>query len=271
MSRTIPYYQARLPIQLYPRQIGELQNVIQGVVRRLKPDMEKARIAADLFHNHDEEGNNLIRFPLIQYQISGQNDEPKYATLTGIGEGADALKWLVRKMPKDVLWAGKKGLFIPAHSAEKDVPFVTSGKAMREYAIYEWLALSGNKGKKDKSNLETYLDTPDFARRVLLLQRILADHLRFAATGCGVSFKQPPVVVITEVTKITHTEIKTREHGWFSFSLTFAANWQLPDSMGIGNKAAIGFGKLQLLPQSIMKGQKRYERMKRLTVSNKKE
>ena len=272
MKHLIPFYQARLPIAIKDYRNGsyeleQLQHLIQGVAARFKNELIKKGLDYDVFHNHFEKGTTSKQ-PRILYQISNRtsldSDRIKYATLTGFAEGASALKWLLHNFPNDVLWNGQREMFRPIDTIEKEAPLVEGGNVYREYAVYEWLALSGNKGNKDMSNYEKYKSALDMGGRKELLQSILIANLKNLFERWGINTEDRPSCYITEITKVTHDEVKYKQRDWYSFNLTFACNWLLPDSIGIGNGIALGFGKIRLLETSVVATEPRYERMQRI-------
>jgi hypothetical protein len=270
MSHSLPFYQVRLPIAVSEshRELEQLQHLLQGVAQTLRPEMEKRGLNTRCFHHHTDEGKNESKPPLVLYQRSGQtpNSAKKYATLTAFGDAAEAVKWLLENMPRDVIWNQRKNMLVPMSIVEKTVEINTAHLPLREYKVFEYLPLSGlKKNGQPKSNWEKYKDAEDFAARLQLLQHLLADHLRtLVETAWGIKPLQPVRCHITEITKITHDMIKSKGHSWAAFHLTFACNWQLPNDCAIGNRIAMGYGKLQLLPESVLPDTERYKSLRRL-------
>ncbi|MFN8277408.1 MAG: CRISPR-associated endonuclease Cas6 [Chitinophagales bacterium] len=264
MAKIIPYCYVELPLDLKANELPDLQNIIQGVVKKLKPLFDTAQIDTQVFHGHQQNGRNDRRPPRILYQVSshGRRFPGKKAALLGLGEGAMALKLLFEHFPQAVLWNGESGRFMPTQSPTVTQEVFDTGEGLKEYALIEWLALSDQEREDGPGNYQRYLDAGTMAERLLLMEDHLKRHLQRVLRHFSIETERPLRLAITEITKVTHNEIVVYGHTWYSFNLTFATNLVLPNGIAVGNAISRGFGKIMPLPTSPKRAQ-RLERLNR--------
>lgn len=264
MPATIAYCHVPLPIHIMPHQVPDLQNVIQGVVARIKPLFDAAGIDTKVFHGHEPDGSTNNRSPRLLYQLSStETSGPlKEVSLLGIGEGAQALAFLFEHFPQSVIWNGQENMFRPQRKPTVTMEVLDTDKGpLKEYAIIEWLALS-NQAKGGQPGLyDQYLDATTCVQRVTMLESILLRQLQGLLRSFDIDASGAPRLSITEITGITHNEIVLYGHTRYSFNLTFSTNLQIPPLLSVGNTVSRGFGKVQPLKMS----EKRIERLARLS------
>ena len=236
----IPLTTARFPFSIFPHEIEDFKNTLHKVVMDRERQFRNAGFPLDIFHNHDEEERTINRYPLVQVHSRGDNTNGngKNVMIVGLGKGAAFIDILEQVRPDTIFIKGRSGKlsFIPSIEKSK-ISFALSKTDLKEYYLFEWLALN-------KDNFHRYKDELNFKARVELLESILQKNILGMMTGAGLEPKKPPTVVITEITQITHDAKKLHGNTYFSFNLAFATNVALPGNIGIGLNSSFGFGKI---------------------------
>lgn len=101
------------------------------------------------------------------------------------------------------------------------------------YRLHKWKAF-------DPENYEHYNTLKGIAEQFSFLERLLATHVIAFASGVGWNAEPRFEVKITDLLKkewIEHKGIKM-----LAFTLEFEANVSLPDFVGLGKGAGVGFG-----------------------------
>ena len=198
----------------------------------------------ELFHNHnnldDETEQNKFhhRYPLIHYRI--QNHA---ASLFGINEGAGAIDKLLRsKVFKEFKMNGRP-IHLNITERQENSSFalaLTAKKQVYAYRIYNYLPLNPD-------NYYQYKQLPDFAQKVKFIEKLLANHLVAFAHAVNWAFPKNRRLdaVIMDIDRIKKTEVLGTQ--MMAFDLVFSCNALLPDRLGIGRKAAFGYGWLYRL------------------------
>ena len=179
-----------------------------------------------LFHNHD--GTSLrYSYPLIQYKRIGGK-----AAITCIGKGVDAMEELFVNDNLGVnIGRRKVDLKIEKIKAEEiDVRMLSTPIS---YHIHSWLPLNG------RNHLQFY-STESMIERIKILEQILIGNILSLLKGLNIFIDYQLRPVITNYTigrPLTYKHIKLT-----SIDLTFTANIQLPQHIGIGKHSSIGTG-----------------------------
>lgn len=232
------------PFAISPKELNGFRGAIIQAVAQLKPVFDKARIATDLFHNHDEEANGrqLLRHPAIVYQ-SVKDNGAHFPHLFGVGAGVAALQLLAQHLPAKLTIYRRQ---VATHGFELQQARYPAApqKKYTEYALYKWLALNPDNYTRYKNELR-------FTQRVEMLNEILKKNILgwYAAAGCPLSIDELQVF-ITEITAIVHDGAEHNGRRMFVFDCTFAANIALPVQMALGNGTARGYGKVRPLTSS---------------------
>ncbi|WP_295673592.1 CRISPR-associated endonuclease Cas6 [uncultured Mucilaginibacter sp.] len=193
----------------------------------------------ELFHNHNNqedegEANKFhYRYPLIHYRIQNHS-----ASLFGINEGAVAIDKLLRsKAFKDFKINGRP-VQLNLVERQENSSFALSLNAKKQqytYRIYNYLPLTPD-------NYHQYKALPNFIQKVEFIEKLLANHL--VAFAHGVNWEFPKnrrlEVCIQDIDRIKKTGVLGVQ--MMAFDLVFSSNALLPDRLGIGRKAAFGFG-----------------------------
>ncbi len=228
------------PFSISQCELVGFRGAILHAVTVLKEVFVRAGIATDLFHNHDEaeENRQLIRQPLVAYQLQRQGVNGRgFPCLSAAGAGAKAIALLAACMPSQLRIYNRHFDTMGFTLEQQQLP-VQPQKIWVDYALHKWLALNPD-------NYTSYKNDLRFTARVQLLNGILKKNIRgwYEAAGNPIPEKKLQVF-ITEITAITHDGAEHNGRRMFVFNCTFAANMALPPCMALGNGAAWGFGKV---------------------------
>ena len=190
----------------------------------LKKLGEKADL---LFHNHSGKNTFRYAYPLIQYKRIGG-----MASVVCVEEAVDLIgqflteaNGTLRMGEREINW--KTIRILPARLLVQvwEKPF--------NYYISHWLPLNSR-------NYQLYQNTEGEAERVLLLENILKGNLLSMLKGLGIHIDQQISVKITQLSEpyLMHN----KGVRLMAFNADFACNLTIPNNVGIGKNASIGFG-----------------------------
>lgn len=187
------------------------------------------RLAGDnsLFHNHDAEGFRYA-YPLVQYKrIDGR------AALVGLNQGAEALQQLLGEFREFRFMLGNRPADMGGLTIRTERFRVGCDGEGTLYTLSRWLPLNGE-------NYRTWQQTESLAERVAMLERILIANILSFAKGVGIFFECPVECRLVQLEPeglVTYKEVEL-----MSFSARFRCNVSLPDQIGLGKAASVGFG-----------------------------
>ncbi len=205
------------------------QNIFPYEIHRFRAAViEKTRREAPHFHNHDAEGKSIYRYPLIQYKVAF-----KKASIVCINEGAEEIHHLL-KHPDMEFQVGEHINNYEIEDVNLQYFDVQTGKEMFDYSLLNWLALN-----QEHHRLFRELND-DASAQIQLLKSILTGNILAFAKGIGWSVEERIHVEITRIKHIKPLFFKGRN--LLAFTLNFQSNVSLPDFIGLGKGASIGFG-----------------------------
>ncbi|MBQ0022686.1 MAG: hypothetical protein KBT29_05555 [Prevotellaceae bacterium] len=180
-----------------------------------------------LFHNHDGDEKLRYSYPLIQYKRIGGK-----AAIVCVNEGAD--------MIGQFLSEGKTSFNIGNRTGEFNLEKVSPNRALIQtwdkrfqYRISKWLALNS-------VNYRRYLDADGIVEKTELLQGILTGNLLSMCKGLDIFLEKQIEVKITKLSE-PYT-VRNKGVKLVSFNAEFTCNMFLPNYIGIGKNASIGYG-----------------------------
>ena len=181
-----------------------------------------------LFHNHD--GSSLhYAYALIQYKRIGGK-----AAITCIGEGVDAMGELFTNANL-CCNIGKRKVELKIESIKAEEVDVKMSSTPSTYTIHSWLPLNG------KNHMQFY-STESMIEKIQMLGQILTGNILSLLKGLDIFIDYQLQPVITDYTigkPFTYKHIKLT-----SIDLTFTANIQLPEYIGLGKHCSMGTGIL---------------------------
>ena len=187
---------------------------------------EKANL---LYHNHTEEDKFRYAYPLIQYKRWHGK-----AAIVCIEEGVELIGEVISKMPQTlILGKNEKKIHI-----EKVIPtrlLVQTWDSMFEYHIHNWLPLNSK-------NYQVYQMSTSTTERARLLEGILKGNLLSMLKGLGIFLDKEICLSISNLSE-PHI-IYNKGIGLMSFNVDFFCNLSIPNHLGIGKNASIGYGMI---------------------------
>ncbi len=179
-----------------------------------------------LFHNHLNKDYRFA-YPLIQYKRIDKKPH-----LFCINQGVDeAHKFFINK---------QEGLFLGSRPYELKVDAIhlynqeiNMNGTYHYYYLRDWLPLS-QKNYSEYKNLET------FSGKIKFLERILTGNILSFAKGISWIIEDELKVHIIEM-KHRHY-VKVKKVNRLALNLVFKSNMRLPDIIGLGKNASLGFG-----------------------------
>jgi len=180
------------------------------------------------FHNHVIDGV-VYRYPRIQYKRIHRK-----AAIVCINEGIGAINELFNCSNFNYK-IGNRDVEMQMESARtfnNDIGFC---KESRKYRLTNWLPLNSD-------NYNTYQAIEGLADRIKFLEEKLIGNLLAFFTETGFHAEERIVLGITAITAQRLTRYK--EVRLMAFDIEFKANLTLPQYIGIGKSASIGYGTL---------------------------
>ena len=180
-----------------------------------------------LFHNHISDNVYNYSYPLIQYKKIRS-----LASIVAIEEGTEVIGQLLNKDFSSLRIGAEKRDF-QIESVIPDRIFVQVWQTEFNYRIRRWLALNSD-------NYLKYLSLSTLIERITLLETILKGNLLSICKGLGIYISEELIVKITSLSE--PYLIKNKGVKIMAFDIEFASNLSLPNFIGVGKNASIGYG-----------------------------
>ena len=179
-----------------------------------------------LFHNHAEDGYRYS-YPLIQYKrIRGK------AAIVCLKQGTEDIGELFSTKLQPL----SLGMRVITPTIDKILPRrirIQIWKNLFSYRINRWIPLNSK-------NYKEYSQLTDDSEKAQFLSKILTGNILSMAKGLGIIFEKE---VIVKITKLSNPYILYNKGvGMTAFNAEFMCNITIPDNVGIGKNASIGFG-----------------------------
>lgn len=181
----------------------------------------------DLFHNHNQDGSFIYRYPRIQYRFL--NNRP---VILGFNEGVEIIKQYYDKF--DSIKIGN--LIYPI--MEKQLIFEEKElKIIDDYIQYKfltpWYALN-------QENYKTYQSLATFREKDKMLERILTTNLLRMCKELDYKVEKQIELQIF----LTPVNSAIKDLQIITFTGNFKTNLLIPDYIGLGKGVAKGFGSV---------------------------
>ncbi len=223
MIRTVRYLVVQFDTAIRPWELS----AFRGAIAR------KAGWEHELFHNHDNaSGGFHYRIPLIQYK-----QERGRALMLCLNEGIEELQHFFGRPDWTLELNGRTAPIRIAHLQVKQYS-LTVTQPPRRYHIRHWIALS-------QDNYRVYQALGNLVERLYFLQQILRNQI---------------VALYDQLHALPEERIEVhiqnlKDERWVSykgvkvlaFSIEFLSNAILPDYLGIGKGASVGWGVVKAL------------------------
>lgn len=182
-----------------------------------------------LFHNHAEDDRFRYSYPLIQYKRLGGK-----AAIVCVEEGVDSIgQFLMAQQPKIVL--GDRSAKLEMESVRPQNVLMQTWQSSFDYRLQHWLALNSE-------NYRRYQELDSLCERIALLESILKGNLLSMCKGLGIYLSEELKVSITRMNEPRLVKVKGVRV--MSFDVDFRSNLSLPDGIGIGKNASLGYGTI---------------------------
>ena len=181
-----------------------------------------------LYHNHID---NKFRYayPLIQYKRIHQK-----AAIVCIGDGVKAIHELFASN-NFLFKIGDKETEMKMDYAKAYDNDIRICETVQFYRLHNWLPLnSKNYGK--------FQNTDNLVEKIQILERILIGNILSFLKGVGIHLEEQLELHITNITdqrSATYKKVKL-----MAFDIEFKTNLSLPQYIGIGKNASVGYGIL---------------------------
>lgn len=180
-----------------------------------------------LFHNHAEDDRFRYSYPLIQYKRLGGK-----AAIVCVEEGVDSIgQFLMAQQPDVVL--GERTAKLEMESVRPQNVLMQTWQSSFDYRLQHWLALNSE-------NYRRYQELDSLSERIALLESILKGNLLSMCKGLGIYLSEELKVSITRLNEPRLVKVKGVRV--MSFDVDFRSNLSLPDGIGIGKNASLGYG-----------------------------
>lgn len=184
---------------------------------------------SDLFHNHNEAGQSIYRYPSIQFKVINNT-----AHLIGLGDGARLLIERFTKI-KELNLDNRKYLLTHKNISSTEVTLGTLDDLNTYQFCTPWMALN-------QKNHETYLSSNPAAQKTLLKRILIGNILSFMkAQDCMITDQ----ILVAPTLSPIKTKFKNRT--MMAFNGSFTSNAYLPNYIGLGKSVARGYGAIQHL------------------------
>ena len=225
-SQTIRYLAVQFDTPIAPWELTTFRGAVA----------HKAGLEHELFHNHNNtEGGFHYRLPLIQYK-----QEYGRPLIVCLNEGVDALQHFFSQPDWTLELNGRSAPVRIARIDAKHYP-LAPGAESRRYHIRHWIALN-------EDNYRVYQALQNLVERLFLLQQILRNQIVALYQQLGIQPDRHIDVHIQHLKDerwVTYKGVKV-----LAFSFEFLTNATLPDYLGLGKGASVGWGVVKGLSNS---------------------
>lgn len=189
---------------------------------------EKANL---LFHNHLEDDKFRYSYPLIQYKRLGGK-----AAIVCVEEGADLIGQFLTET-NDTLRIGDREIEWSTRRIQPARLLIQTWEDTFKYHISRWLPLNSK-------NYHLYQNTEGLVEKIALLENILKGNLLSMLKGLDIHLDQELIVKITQVSD--PYILYNKGIGMTAFNADFNCNLTIPNNVGVGKNASIGYGIVHL-------------------------
>lgn len=180
-----------------------------------------------LYHNHTGEKTFRYAYPMIQYKRI-----QKKAAIFCIGEGVEVIGQFLAAQRFDMHW-GQREVLLTIESVSPKRNLVQAWDATFCYHLRNWLALNSE-------NYQKYKDLDEMSARVAFLEKILVGNLLSFAKGMKIEIQDQVVCKLLAMEQPRVVTVKDTK--MMAFDVEFKTNLSLPDYIGVGKHASIGYG-----------------------------
>jgi len=184
---------------------------------------------SDLFHNHNEDGSAIYRYPRIQFKVTDG-----YPMILGIQEGAKLLVDRFISLKEIVI--NEKVYPLQQKNLISGIAQIGISDDLHNYTFLSpWMALN-------QKNYQVYQQSDTTEKQRLLKKILIGNMLSFYRAIDHMVTEN--IMVSLQTNQIT-TSFKNQK--MLAFKGQFTANVVLPDMIGLGKSVARGYGTIKKL------------------------
>lgn len=181
-----------------------------------------------LFHNHEGDSYRYA-YPLIQYKRIGGK-----AALVCVGEGVETVGVFFAE-GENVLRIGVRQVMANIVSTHALMTETRCWNNMFSYRLRDWLPLN-------EENYIRYRKEESLVERAKILEQTLTGNMLSLLKGVGIHMEEQIKVTIIGILGVRTVHYKRVP--LMCFDVEFKANISLPEYIGLGKHASVGFGIL---------------------------
>jgi hypothetical protein len=184
------------------------------------------------FHNHLDDEKFRYSYPLIQYKRLGGK-----AAIVCIEDGVDIIGQFLTEV-NGTLTIGDRQVTCNTGRIQPARILVQTWEEMFNYHISRWVPLNSQ-------NYQRYKDIEGVVEKVSFLENILKANLLSMLKGLNIHLEKELILKITELSDpyLLHNKgVKM-----MAFNADFKCNLSIPNNLGVGKNASIGFGVVHQL------------------------
>lgn len=179
-----------------------------------------------LFHNHIDDSFRYS-YPLIQYKrIQGK------AAIICLKEGTEIIGQFFSES-KFTFYLGKRSVKMELESVLPKKHLIQTWDSMFKYRIRRWLPLNSD-------NYKRYKSIEEMSEKISFLENILTANLLSFAKGLDIRINTQIICKLTSLQE--PFLVRNKGVKLMAFDVEFITNISLPDYIGVGKNASIGFG-----------------------------
>ena len=183
------------------------------------------------FHNHLDNDKFRYAYPLIQYKRLGGK-----AAIVCVEEGADLIGQFLTET-SDTLKIGDREIEWSTRRIQPARLLIQTWEDTFKYHISRWLPLNSK-------NYHLYQNTEGLVEKIALLENILKGNLLSMLKGLDIHLDQELIVRITQVSE--PYILYNKGIGMTAYNADFNCNLTIPNNVGVGKNASIGYGVVHL-------------------------
>lgn len=180
-----------------------------------------------LFHNHVGDTQYRYSYPLIQYKRLGGK-----AAIVCVEDGVDLIGQYLTET-NGILRIGEREAVCDMSSIHYDKIPVQICETPYSYRICQWLPLNSK-------NYQVYKNIEGLVERISMLENILKGNLLSMLKGLDVYLEQELTVKITQLSE--PYILYNKGIGMTAFNADFCCNLTIPNHVGVGKNASVGYG-----------------------------
>ena len=207
---------------------------------------EHAGWEEEAFHNHAGAKERVhYRYPSVQYRsVDGQ------AAIFAMGDGVGAVQNML--LASDgILMMGKRQYRLRIDKFKHNEHPLSMSAEKKPYFLKNWLALNDH-------NFKEWDSMTSLTARTQKLEQILASNIIAFAKDIHWQLPQRLEVTLLQI-RSTHT-VKHKGVPMVAFDVSFSANIDLPDGLGLGKACSHGFGVVHPLVKKEVKKRPRLQK-----------